>query len=138
MRKNIVQFFLSFIFLITPLLASASELWEGPKEEVIKRLRAHDTYITYENLRGGFLPVLHQDLHGDFEDGFGAMLQRYEEGCASVRLPAIKENGHIACLYESLVNAPELEMQRINLYVRLDAKTHHKFFTPEFIKKIQS
>jgi hypothetical protein len=138
MRKNIVQFFLSFIVLITPLLASASELWEGSKEEVVKRLRAHNTYLLYEDLKNGFLPILHQDLHGDFEDGFGVMLKRYEEGCASVRLPATKENSHIACLYESLVGAPELEMQRINLYVRLDAKTHHKFFTPEFIMKIQS
>ena len=138
MRKNIFHFFVNFIFLITPLMASASALWEDSKEEILVRLRAHETYISYEELKAGFLPVLHQDLHGDFEEGFGAMLQKYEEGCGSARLPAIKENGHIACLYESLVNAPELDMQRLNLYCRLDIRAHHKFFTTEFIEKIQS
>lgn len=138
MRKIIFHFLINLTFLVNSLMASASALWEGSTADITERLRSHNTYISFEDLQNGFLPILNAELHEDFKTGFGAMFLAHEEGCARSRLPAIKENGHIACLYEALVKAPDLDMQKINLYCRLDIGAHYKYFTAEFLEKIQS
>ena len=138
MRGKILHFFIYGSFLANSLMASTSTLWEGSTEDIAQRLRSHETYIRYEDLKIGFLPVLNTELHADFEIGFGAMLLKHEAGCDNPRLPIKIENSHLACLYEDLTRVPELDMQKTNLYARLNIPAHLKYYTPDFVGKIQS
>ena len=132
MKKNILSFLLS-AFLGAGAAVASDTLWEGPREEVAARIKSHTIYFAYEELEALILPVLHSDLHGDFKEGFGALFKEPKG-----RLPAPKENSHIACLYESLYVAQDFEMQKITLFSRLSVPAHLAYFTEDFVRKIQS